>query len=92
MKYTMVDIGNFVVDYKNDLIINPNTVLAMIPVVGPRLYERLALARKKRDVFEKAYFKALNGTQEEQENFIAKMTPVLDDYYSKKGIGVGREK
>ena len=89
MQYTMEDAGRFLADYKNDLIINPNTMLTMIPFVGTRIFERAVLARRKRDVFEKAYFKALYGTPEDQENFITKVTPVLDNYYSKKGKGFG---
>ena len=38
---------------------------------------------------KKAYFKALYGTPQDQEDFITKVTPVLDAYYSKKGKGFG---
>ena len=89
MQYTMEDAGRFLADYKSDLIINPNTKLIMIPFVGTRIFERAVLARRKRDVFEKAYFKALYGTPQDQEDFITKVTPVLDAYYSKKGKGFG---
>ena len=35
-------------------------------------------------VFEKEYNKAKNGNIEQQNIFISKMTPVLDDFYADK--------
>ena len=83
-KYTMDDIDAFLVDYFGALNNEPEDWMLNIPLVGRKVYEKVALENIKRDVFENAYNKAKNGSAEEQEKFIADMTPVLDDYYSNK--------
>ena len=83
-KYTMEDIAQFLIDYKECNKYNSKEWLINIPIIGGKLYEKAALENMKRTVFEKEYNKAKNGSVEEQNEFIRQMTPVLDDFYSSK--------
>ena len=83
-KYTLEDIGSFIVDYKIVQGPKPSAWMVSIPVIGKRMYQKAALENHKREMFERAYFKALQATPEEQEKYIQQMTPVLDDFYSDK--------
>lgn len=83
-RYTLDDIAQFLEDYKQSEIIKPKEWMVGIPLVGSKLYERLVLEHRKREVFLKAYQKVVNGSRNEQIEFIKKMTPILDDYYGMK--------
>ena len=83
-KYTMEDIDTFLNDYFGLVYPEAEDWMLSIPVVGKKAYERTYLENIKRKKFDELYEKALNGTAEEQEDFIEKMTPVLDDYYKNK--------
>ena len=82
--YTLEDIGNFIEDYKASLGACPNDFTMNIPIISNKKYERFLLEQQKREVFEKAYIKAMSANSSEQENFINQMAPILDDFYSKK--------
>ena len=83
--YTLEDIRKFVEDYKETQGFAPNDIMLSVPFVGKKAYEKSLLEQKKRNFFEQAYEKAKSGSIEEQEEFIKKMTPILNDFYSKKG-------
>ena len=83
-KYTMEDIDTFLFDYFGSQNIEAGDWMLNIPFIGDKLYEKTFLENIKRKKFDELYEKALNGTAEEQEDFIEKMTPVLDDYYKTK--------
>lgn len=82
--YTMNDIAQFIVDYKKSNKYDSKEWLVNIPVVGSRLYEKVALENMKITIFEKEYDKAKNDNIEQQNKFISKMAPVLDDFYAYK--------
>lgn len=82
--YTMNDIAQFIADYKKNSKYDSKEWLVNIPVIGSKLYEKIALENMKVTVFEKEYNKAKNGNIEQQNIFISKMTPVLDDFYADK--------
>lgn len=83
-KYTLEDIGSFIVDYRIAQWHNPDSWIINIPIIGIRMYEKTLHKNLRCEKFERAYFKALQLTPEEQENYIEKMTPVLDKFYSDK--------
>ncbi len=87
--YTMEDIEEFLIDYRNAQGAKPNDAMLSIPLIGNEIYERAFLENKKRDFFEQKYQLALNGSPEEQQEFIEKMSPILDDFY---GVEKGRNK
>ncbi len=82
--YTMEDVGNFLVDYRNAQGLEPNDLMLNIPLVGKKIYERAFLEDQKRVFFEKKYQEALEGSIEEQQEFIEKISPLLDDFYGVK--------
>ena len=82
--YTMEDIGNFLVDYRNAQGLEPNDLMLNIPLVGKKFYERAFLEDQKRVFFEKKYQEALQGSIEEQQEFIEKISPLLDYFYGVK--------
>lgn len=84
--YSLEDIKKFISDYREDQSVKQNDWMINIPLVGKKIYEKAALEEQKRCVFERAYENALNGSIEEQEEFIKQMTPVLDDFYSNNEI------
>lgn len=86
-KYTMEDIANFLIDYRKCQMVQPIGIMTSIPVVGTKLYQKASLEDQKRNFFETRYKEVLNGTEEEQKEFISKMAPVLDEFYSSKGKG-----
>ena len=79
--YTMEDVGMFLVDYRNSQGLKPKDFMFNIPMVGKKMYEKAFLEDKKRNFFEGKYIEALNGSVEEQQIFISKMAPILDDFY-----------
>ena len=87
--YTMEDIEKFLVDYRNVQGVKPKDAMISIPLIGNKIYEKAFLENKKRDFFEQKYQLALNGSPEEQQEFIEKMSPILDDFY---GVEKGRTK
>ena len=87
-KYTLEDIGSFIIDYKIVQGPKPSAWMVSIPVIGKRMYQKAALESHKREMFERAYFKALQATPKEQAEFIKQMTPILDDFYSAKTTDV----
>ena len=82
--YTMEDVGNFLVDYRNAQGLEPNDLMLNIPLVGKKFYERAFLEDQKRVFFEKKYQEALQGSIEEQQEFIEKISPLLDYFYGVK--------
>jgi hypothetical protein len=85
--YTMVDIENFINDYKKmSSCLQPKTWMTTMPIIGRKFLERSLLENQKIDFFENAYNKAKTASAEEQEEFIAKMAPVLDDFYSQEEL------
>ena len=80
----MEDVGNFLVDYRNAQGLEPNDLMLNIPLVGKKIYERAFLEDQKRVFFEKKYQEALEGSIEEQQEFIEKISPLLDDFYGVK--------
>ena len=82
--YTMEDIGNFLVDYRNAQGLEPNDLMLNIPLVGKKFYERAFLEDQKRVFFEKYNQEALQGSIEEQQEFIEKISPLLDYFYGVK--------
>ena len=83
-KYTMEDIAQFLIDYKECNKYNSKEWLINIPIIGGKLYEKVILENMKRTFLENAYNDAINGSVEQQNKFISEMTPVLDDFYSSK--------
>ena len=81
MKYTMEDIGNFIIDYREAQGFKPHEIMLSIPKVGRAIYQKACLEEQKRQFFEGEYKKAISGSDEEQQVFIEKMTPVLDSFY-----------
>lgn len=81
-KYTMEDITQFLIDYKECNKYNSKEWLINIPIIGGKLYEKVILENMKRTFLENAYNEAINGSIEKQNQFIMEMTPVLDDFYS----------
>lgn len=82
-KYTMEDIEEFIWEYSRSQGARPSDLMLSVPFIGRQLYEQAALADQKRSIFRRAYIKAIEGTPEEQQEFIEQMTPVLEEYYSK---------
>ncbi len=85
--YTMEDIGKFLVDYRNAQGLKPNDMMLKVPMIGKKMYEKAFLENGKRDFFEKKYQQAINGSAEEQQEFIENMSPILDDFYGVKEDG-----
>ena len=83
-KYTMEDIAQFLIDYKESNKYNSKEWLINIPIIGGKLYEKVILENMKRTFLENAYNDAINGSIEQQNKFISEMTPVLDDFYANK--------
>ena len=83
-KYTMEDIAQFLIDYKECNKDNSKDWLINIPIIGGKLYEKVILENMKRTFLENAYNDAINGSIEQQNKFISEMTPVLDDFYANK--------
>ena len=83
-KYTMEDIAQFLIDYKECNKYNSKEWLINIPIIGGKLYEKVILENMKRTFLENAYNDAINGSIEQQNKFISEMTPVLDDFYANK--------
>ena len=83
-KYTMEDITQFLIDYKECNKYNSKEWLINIPIIGGKLYEKVILENMKRTFLENAYNDAINGSIEQQNKFINEMTPVLDDFYANK--------
>ena len=83
--YTLEDIAIFIEDYRNSQGLKPNDLMISIPFIGRKLYQKAALEEQKRSFFERKYNEIINGSPEEQEEFIKQMTPILNDFYSKKG-------
>ena len=83
-KYTMEDIAQFLIDYKECNKYNSKEWLIKIPIFGGKLYEKVILENMKRTFLENAYNDAINGSVERQNKFISEMTPVLDDFYADK--------
>lgn len=79
--YTMEDIEKFLVDYQNAQGVKPKDAMLNIPLIGNKIYEKAFLENEKRNFFEQKYQLALNGSPEEQQEFIEKMSPILDDFY-----------
>ncbi len=84
-KYTMEQIEQFIIDYKESNIYSSKEWLIHLPIIGRNLYERVVLENKKREFFESKYYEALNGSEEMQDNFISQMAPILDDFYLNNG-------
>lgn len=82
--YTLEDIANFIADYKESQGTEPKNWMLSVPIVGRKMYQKAAFESLKTDVFEQAYNKAKKGSIKEQESFINQMTPILNDFYSKK--------
>lgn len=82
--YTLEDIAKFISDYKESLGIKPKDWMVGVPIVGRKMYQHALFEQQKREKFEKYFMRAKDGSIEEQEKFIEQMTPVLDDFYSKK--------
>lgn len=80
-KYTMEQIKQFIIDYKESNIYSSKEWLLHTPIIGRKLYERVILENKKREFIEKNYYEALNGSEEIQDRFISQMTPILDEFY-----------
>ena len=83
-KYTMEDIVQFLLDYKESNKYNSKEWLINIPIIGGKLYGKVILENMKRTFFENAYNDAMNGSVEQRNKFISEMTPVLDDFYADK--------
>ena len=83
-KYTMEDIAQFLIDYKECNKYNSKEWLINIPIIGGKLYEKVILENMKRTFLENAYNDAIDGGIEKQNQFIIEMTPILDDFYSSK--------
>jgi len=81
-KYTMEDIAQFLIDYKECNKYNSKEWLINIPIIGGKLYEKVILENMKRTFLENAYNEAINGSIEQQNKFISEMTPVLNDFYA----------
>jgi hypothetical protein len=80
-KYTMEEIGMFINEIEESQIVMPNEFVANIPLVGRKMFEKAALDDKKIRFFKREYLIAINRPDEEQQAFIEKMTPILNDYY-----------
>lgn len=80
-KYTMDDIAAFLVDYRNSQGLKPDELMISLPFVGKKMYEKAFLEDRKQSFFEREYLIAINRPIEEQQEFIEKMTPVLDSFY-----------
>lgn len=80
-KYTMEQIKQFIIDYKESNIYSSKEWLLHTPIIGRKLYERVILENKKREFIEKNYYEALNGSEEIQDRFISQMAPILDEFY-----------
>lgn len=80
----MEDIAQFLIDYKECNKYNSKEWLINIPIICGNLYEKVILENKKRTFFENVYNDAINGSIEQQNKFINKMTPVLDCFYDDK--------
>ena len=87
--YTMQDIENFLIDYRNSQVLKPKDYMFNIPIVGRKIYEKSFLEDKKRNFFEEKYIEVVNAPIEKQQEFIAKMAPILDDFY---GVDAKNEK
>ena len=85
--YTMEDIEKFLADYRNVQGVKPKDSMLNIPLIGNKIYEKAVLENDKRIFFEQKYQQVLNGSPEEQKEFIEKMTPILDDFYGVKKEG-----
>ena len=83
-KYTMEDIAQFLIDYKECNKYNSKEWLINIPIISGKLYEKVILENTKRTFLKNAYNDAINGSIEQQNKFISEMTPVLDDFYANK--------
>ena len=83
-KYTMEDLKQFVTEYDNSQVFEPNDIMFNIPFIGSKVYERAFIERHKRNTFLKKYEEALNGSIEEQEELLDKMEPVMDDWFGVK--------
>ena len=82
--YSLADIKQFLIDYQEAKKLEPKNWMIGIPSVGVKMYEKACLEKKKIDVFIQAYNNALNGSVEEQLQFVKEMSPVLDDFYGKQ--------
>lgn len=80
-KYTMEQIEQFIIDYKESKMYPSKEWLLQLPIIGKNLYKKAVLENKKREFFERKYYEALNGSEEMQNEFISQMTPILDDFY-----------
>lgn len=85
--YTMEDIEKFLVDYRNSQGVKLKDAILNIPLIGNSIYEKAVLENDKRNFFEQKYQQVLNGSPEEQKDFIGKMSPILDDFYGVKKEG-----
>lgn len=79
--YTMKDIESFLVDYRESQVTKPKDFMINIPIVGKKMYDKSFLEDRKRSFFEDEYVEAVKGSIEEQQEFIKKMSPILDDFY-----------
>lgn len=82
-KYNMRDMEQFVADYDSTLFIRPKKWMIRIPFFGVSIYEKTLLEEQKRVIFRGLYNKAVSD-EIDQEEYIEKMTPVLDEFYSKR--------
>ena len=77
----MDDISSFLFDYRNSQGLKPDELMISIPFVGKKMYEKAFLEDHKQSFFEREYLIAIHRSAEEQQEFIEKMTPVLDSFY-----------
>lgn len=82
--YTLEDIEQFLIDYKENQRLEPKDWMVRVPIFGTKMYEKAVLEKNKVDYFIKAYNNALNSTKKEQMELVKKMTPILDDFYGSK--------
>lgn len=79
--YVLEDIEQFIIDYKNKNCVEPNELIANIPIIGKVASEKFAMKKQRISFFEMEYMKAKEGSAGEQARFIIKMTPILDEFY-----------
>lgn len=77
-KYTMNDVKVFLKDYRAK--VNKKGLLSALNKMG----KKAAADEQQLAFYEAEYNKVIKEDKEKQDRFVLRMTPVLNDYYSKK--------
>jgi hypothetical protein len=81
-KYTMDDVAVYIDSYSRSLELEMETT--NFSDISNDIYERNYLKYNKVLLFKKLYYRALTSSKNEQELFVHKMAPILDDFYGEK--------